>query len=191
MELQDLAVINNMDPINQNTNPIPEPMPMAGQSGNSSRLPKKLLLIVGAIVVVGLLAGAAIMLYPKSKQQQPNQTAVKKLGPTITPFVAQGTPAPTATVELQKAIDEAKNSAAEYDTWQVTNLTAYPWLRKFPLASEKYYIYFDLNKKTFIGRLYPKSGDTTDQIKAQIMADFKAKSIPVDTFPFEWVVNPK
>lgn len=96
---------------------------------------------------------------------------------------------PANSPEMQKAIEEAKQSAQEYDNWQANLRTDYPWLRKLPLATPKYFVYFDLDKGLFIGRLYPKRGDNVEQMKVDIQRQLKdVKQIPVENYTFEWIV---
>lgn len=93
--------------------------------------------------------------------------------------------------EVQQAIADQMQADQEYADWQNNNSNSYPWLRKLPLTSEKYFVYFDLNKKGFIGRLYIKSGDDVEKIKSDILKILKVdEEIPVENFKVEWQVNP-
>ena len=107
----------------------------------------------------------------------------------------QSEPAPFAQEErspdVLQAIEEQKQADQEYDSWQQANSDSYSWIRKLPLTADNYFIYFDLNKKVFIGRLYPKAGENIEQTKADILNTLKTqKEIPVERFRFEWLVNP-
>lgn len=98
---------------------------------------------------------------------------------------------PIQSVELQKAIAEQTKVDQEYAGWEQNIIDNYPWRKKLPLTSEKYYVYFDLNQKVFIGRLYLQPGDDEVQMKADILKQLKeVKEIPIENFKFEWVVNP-
>ena len=95
-------------------------------------------------------------------------------------------------VELQKAIAEQTKVDQDYAGWEKSISDNYPWRKKLPLTSEKYYVYFDLNTKVFIGRLYLNSADNVEQIKAEILSQLKEdKGIPVENFKFEWNVFPR
>src|SRR3990167_8751030 len=93
--------------------------------------------------------------------------------------------------EVQQAISEQIQADQEYADWQQSNSDAYSWIRKLPLTAVNYFVYFDLEKKVFIGRLYPKTGENVDQLKSEVLNRLKTeKEIPVENFQFEWMVNP-
>lgn len=100
---------------------------------------------------------------------------------------------PTDTVRMQEAIEEAKKAAEEYDSGQSDLRKEYPWLRTLPLATSKYYVYFDLEKQVFVGKLYPSaSSDNVEQMKAVIQKRLELeKGIPIEKFKFEWIVTPQ
>lgn len=99
---------------------------------------------------------------------------------------------PAQSAALQKAIDEAKQASKEYDSWKDKTWEKYPWIKKLPIVGEKYYAYFDLDKEKFIGKLYPKTGDNTEQLKEAVKKELKeGKGIPVENFNFEWQIIPK
>lgn len=94
--------------------------------------------------------------------------------------------------DLKSAIDEAKQSANEYTNWQEQLKIDYPWLRRLPLASEKYYVYFNLSKRMFLARLYPKRGDNVEKMKADIVRQLKeVKQIPIENFQIDWTIMPQ
>jgi hypothetical protein len=173
-----------MEPTNQDTNnTMNASMPV--QNGLQNLLHKKWFIIAAGVVIL-LMLGVGIFLAtsPKKASEIPEKT--KPSGNTKT------TPTPTNSPELEKAIDEAKQSAQTYNETQAELVTDYPWLRTLPLANEKYFVYFDLDKEVFIGRLYPKPGENVEQMKSLIQQQLKvSKGIPVADFEFEWVVNPK
>ncbi len=68
----------------------------------------------------------------------------------------------------------------------------YPWIKKVPIRTDKYFVYFDINKKMFIGLLYPTGEDNVDLIKAEAIRVLKeVKSIPLENYQFEWTVFQK
>lgn len=158
---------------------------------------KRVLIATGGIILILLLLVMVLSL--ATKKDEPSsirdvRDVKQKLGqkqPTVT-SQAQLIPSSTISAEMQIAIDEAKQSAQEYDNWQAGLRTDYPWLRKLPLAGKKYFVYYDLNKQVFIGRLYPGAGDDVASIKAEISRQLKEdKNIPVENFMFQWMINPK
>ena len=99
---------------------------------------------------------------------------------------------PTVSAMLQLAMDEAKQSAREYDEWQANLRLSHSWLRKLPLADTSYYVYFDLSKDEFIARLYPKQTESVEMLKKVILNRLvNEKGIPVENYYIEWQVNPK
>lgn len=168
------------EPVNTNVN---NHQPVQEAAGNTphSPVPKKMLLI-GGIGLVILLTLSLIILLPKG---------VNKSDKSLVVVTATPVPTEIPSVELLKAIEEAQNSAKEYDNRQADLRVEYPWLRMLPLATEKYFVYFDLDKKAFIGRLYPKAGDNSEQLKTIITQQLKLKGVATESYKFEWQINPK
>jgi len=101
------------------------------------------------------------------------------------------TSSPSQSAEVQKAIEEQLKVDQDYASWQKEISDIYPWRKKLPLTSEKYYVYFDLEKKIFIGRIYPNSGDDVEQIKSEVLQRLKEeKGIPTDNYTFSWNIFP-
>jgi hypothetical protein len=161
------------------------------QSSHRGLLPilrnKWFLILAGVAILIG---GISLLLISGNagRKSTPNATA-----PTVVPVTifAQPTVAPEKQAEMNAAIQEAKQSAQEYDNAQRETLTSYPWLKKLPLAKEKYYVYFDISKKAFVGRLYPTAGDNVEQLKTLAIQELRLKQIPTDNFPFEWFTFPR
>jgi hypothetical protein len=152
-------------------------------------------MIAGGVVVLALLT---ILIMRMAIPQNPAGTERADISnaralPTST-MQRRGNPTPTLSAQLQKAIQvEVKKQQAveqEYSTWQNEVRNDFPWRVKLPLHSDQYYVYFDINKKEFIGYLYPKSSDNVEQMKAVIVKILKEqKGIPVDSYPFGWTVS--
>ena len=149
----------------------------------------KRLLVIGGGLVLLLLVLMVFSSRPKI-QSQTDVLPTQAVQPTPdSNFIdsSQDSQSP----EVQQAIADQMKADEEYGAWQDSNSTSYPWLRKLPLTSEKYFVYFDLTKKIFIGRLYIKSGDNIDQIKSDILKILKLdEEIPIENFKVEWMVNP-
>lgn len=102
--------------------------------------------------------------------------------------------------KLEQAIAEQTKADEEYVSWKDDNVGEYPWLNKLPLTSDKYYVYFDLDKKSFVARIYPSPGEDIEQIKSSVVQDLKkmkekspedfAENFP-ENFTFEWVAYEK
>ena len=155
---------------------------VAPESNKLKRLLRKKW-VLALIAVVFLLPLLFAFILPLSKEQkntdQPQPTTVTNPTKAIRP-------------ELKKAIDEAKDSDKEYSDFQTNYAKDYPWIRKLPLTTEKYYIYFDLAKKSFVGRLYPTATDNVEQMKSEIINRLKTeKEITLANYKVEWIVIPQ
>lgn len=172
-----------MEPTNQDANNTMNAS-VPGQNEFQNLLHKKwLLIVVGVAVLLMLVIGIFLAVSPKTSRV-PDKTG--------TGDSAKKAPSPTNSPELQAAIDEAKQTAQAYDQQQEQVIADYSWIRTLPIGNEKYFVYFDTDKKVFIGRLYPKAGDNVEQMKTLIQQELKiGKKIPVENYTFEWQVNPK
>lgn len=151
---------------------------------------KKFLFIAGGLVVLLLV----LMIFANSSRTKSNQEAVDQQGQ---PFDQQpqdigfNDSPETQSPEVQQAIQEQMQADQEYSNWQENNEIDYPWLKILPLTSEKYFVYFDISRKTFVGRLYVNPEDNQEEIKNSILGKLKnEEDVPVDNFKFEWQVNP-
>ena len=144
------------------------------------------------VVVLIIFFTTLILFSPRTKTQPlPELEPLQSVQPLSETGSSTG-PSPTPSVELQKAIAEQMQVDEEYSNWEQNVKDNYPWRKKMPLTSEKYYVYFDLNRKVFIGRLYSSAGDNLDQIKAVILRQLKEdKGVPIETFQFEWTILAK
>ncbi|MBI4226456.1 hypothetical protein HY612_05080 [Candidatus Roizmanbacteria bacterium] len=149
---------------------------------------KRFLFIVGVLIFflfILILLSTGSKTKPSSRPQPPQSNQLPQDSDSFSSSQK------TQPVELQKAIAEQTKVDQEYAGWEQSISDNYPWRRKLPLTSENYYVYFDLDKKVFIGRLYPKAGDNPDQLKADILKQLKeVKEIPVENYTFEWQINP-
>lgn len=189
MVLLDLAVIHNMDPepslpiTNQYDNPTQE---HNGLAGIQSVLRSKWMLMLGGGLLLTVLL--VVVFSPRNSQQTAPDT--KLSGTSLTSDVPTDVPTPTMTVEYKQAVQEAQQSATEYDAGRAQVREEFPWIRKFPISGEgKYFVYFDKEKKVFVGKLYPRTGDNTEQLKSKAIQHMQQREIPTDSYPFEWLVT--
>ena len=149
---------------------------------------KKKWIIGGGVLIVVLFILISLTL--QSNSSKDNNVDIQ---PTISiqPTEYQGSH-PTYSPEVQQAVDKQVQADQEYSAIQKNLHDDYPWLRKFPLTSEKYFVYFDLDKKTFIGRLYPTATDNVEQIKIEITNELKNNlKVATENYQFQWTVFPK
>ena len=129
---------------------------------------------------------AAINIVPSTTVPQPDQESQ-----TFTQSESFNFNQTEQSPEVLQAIEEQKAADQSYDSWQDGNRELYSWIRKLPLSATNYFVYFDLNREVFIGRLYPAPGEDTERLKSDILNTLKLeKEIPVENFKFEWLVNP-
>ena len=151
---------------------------------------KKFLVIAGVLVIL-LLILIAFSTRPKSSVEQSSVQPTQFVEPTIPETGVFDETNVEKSPAVMQAIQEQMQADQEYAQWQQTNETSYPWLRKLPLTSDKYFVYFDLNRKAFVGRLYVKPEDDLEKLKSDILNILKVdEEIPVENFQVEWQVNP-
>lgn len=159
-------------------------------------LTSKKFLIIGGILVVILIILISLATVSKKPTttaiNQPTQPAEQVQIPQSGSIPENTNSTESQSPEVQKAIAEQQKVDQEYSDWEQSVKDSYPWRKKMPLTSEKYYVYFDLNSKVFIGRLYLTPEDNDVQIKADILRQLKEdKQIPIENFKFEWQVFAK
>lgn len=92
-------------------------------------------------------------------------------------------------VELESA-EYTKQQDAEFDR-------NYPWWDRFPVQSERYFAYFDPDKKKFVGLLYPSRSAATSQdaqvsaMKTEILGYIQKQGINVNQYGIEWSITPE
>ena len=148
---------------------------------------------VAIAVMLGIFL-IVLMIFSTGSKTQPSSTlqptlSVPREPPQTDSFFNSSS---DQSVELQRAVEEQTKVDQEYASWEKDISDNYPWRKKLPLTSENYYVYFDLNNKVFIGRLYTTAGDDVEQLKADILKILKVdEEIPIENFKFEWMVFPK
>ncbi len=72
----------------------------------------------------------------------------------------------------------------------------YPWREKLPLQTEDYFVYFDIEKKVFIGKIYLRSepADSAENkiglLKKQILASLEVLGVDLSRYRFIWKTIP-
>ena len=148
----------------------------------------------GSLLLVAVFLPFFLSQSPNGKATTPDENAQTDKEVTIPTPIPQPTenPNPTLAAAMKKAVSEAQKEANDYNAYQDQLRTEYPWLRKLPIASAQYYVYFDLPTKSFIGKIYPKNEDHVELLKESVVEKLKSeKQIPVDTYPIKWSVYPQ
>lgn len=104
---------------------------------------------------------------------------------TITPIIPTSTITPVPT---SYSFDAAMKIQAQADrNWglaiQERNET-YPWLNKLPLMTNEYFVYFDIEKRKFIGEIYGKGENLA--IKKEIILSLNDLGIDTERYGFIW-----
>ncbi len=120
--------------------------------------------------------------------------------------VVQPTPAPQSKInvsasppkgEIKFDVKEQDRREIEFSKEQENIAQTYPWSDKLPLQTESYFVYFDVEKKAFVGLLYP-IGPDQNSINSQVV-DMKTKinkslvdlGVDVAKYKFEWTIQTK
>ena len=92
------------------------------------------------------------------------------------------TSSPSQSAEVQKAIEEQLKVDQDYASWQKEISDIYPWRKKLPLTSEKYYVYFDLEKKILhkLSILKEETLAIGDSSADKSMFKFAGKSVAIN-----------
>ncbi len=136
----------------------------------------KIILAVLAIVLVILVL--LINMYTAKKARDAALT-----GTTPTPTLGiYPTLSVTEQVKTQQASD-VHTGQLKADTEK-----QYPWLDQLPLQTIEYFVYFDEDKRKFIGKLYVKNR-STEIIKNEVVAELQGIPVPLDKYPIEWEVK--
>lgn len=96
--------------------------------------------------------------------------------------------------DIQK---EQSQGDENFANWWNDVTTKYPWFEKLPLQTDNYFAYFDVERKTFVGKLYPKTSgptsvdDQVNSMKGEIMTALTNLGINTAQFPMDWQITPE
>lgn len=127
-----------------------------------------------------------------------------RVAPTPLPVLTapSGAPAttPTTTTPKHTAAPASPATQAQADQDFAAKIKAnndlYPWLNKLPFQTKNYYVYFDVDQKQFITKLYPQSSSTTsvDQqvadLKTEIITRLQSTIPNYTQYNIQWEVKP-
>jgi len=88
-------------------------------------------------------------------------------------------------------------SDQNYAQWQRPVDNNYPWYNKLPLQTSNYFVYFDIEKKSFVGLLYPTNSSQNQTIsqvvsmKAEIRKSLSDLGVDTAKYNIEWTVKPE
>lgn len=75
--------------------------------------------------------------------------------------------------------------------------TTFPWFDQFPLQEKNYFVYYDVEHKKLVGKLYPQKNASSsvdaqvNKMKSEIEARVRKIGVDSNQFNIEWQVNPE
>lgn len=147
--------------------------------------------LIGALLLIIFLL-SFIILFPRLGLR--SIKPIQSPQPVLTVPSASPTPIPStlSTEEQIKLQEQADRDFAEQS--KKINET-YLWLNKLPLQSQRYYVYFDVEEKQFIAKLYPSSvsSNSVDQqiedMKTEIKANLKELTPDYEKYTIRWDIK--
>lgn len=141
---------------------------------------KKYLFLVVTIIAIAVLGLLLFLTRAGNRKNiptpQPTITEIQKISPTqsVQTF-------PTSPQEQSDKVFSNEMKKIQ---------TIYPWYNKLPIINPNYFVYFDVEKKQLIAKIYSKSNnlsaDQVSNIKNEITTKLLGLEIPVDQFPIAW-----
>lgn len=124
----------------------------------------------------------------------PILTAPSVLPTPVPTSISTASPSGIPLTDQIKIQSEADRDFAE-KTKQINIL--YPWLDKLPIQTPNYYVYFDVNQKQFIAKLYPSSTSTTpidqqvNSFKSEITTKLQSLIPDYTQYNIKWDIIPE
>lgn len=132
---------------------------------------KKISLIIIIIVFITIILGLFYNQITKPKQtiQQPLPTTI--MPTTVIPQ--------TSATQILESDQNWGNKSQEINS-------NYPWLDQFPLTTDEYFVYFDINKKLFIAKIFSSK---TEDTKTKISNELAQKGIDITKYIIQWEIQ--
>lgn len=147
---------------------------------------RSLALLLAGIILTAIL----LIIFAFSLVSSPDNNASSIQPTNPSPAAQKPSLNPTQVQQLQTTADR------DFAAHQKELDKNFPWLDKLPLQKDEYFVFFDTDKKQFVGKLYPKTsgGSIDDQVallKNQVIEALKAQGIPSDQYPISWIITPE
>jgi hypothetical protein len=138
----------------------------------------------------------SVMLTPTSTMHSDQKYTVSVKSQSITYSWAFQTPKAkdVSLGDQLKSQEEGDKYDAEFNK---AIYTTFPWFDQFPLQEKNYFVYYDVENKKLVGKLYPqkKASSSVDaqvnKMKSEIEARVKKIGVDSNQFNIEWQVNPE
>jgi len=134
---------------------------------------KKSIIIIIVIIFITIILGLFYNQITKPKSSLIIPTLINVL-PTIT---YQNIPLPT---------EDIKKSDENWGKKMQETSNSYPWLDQFPIQTDEYFFYFDINKKTFVAKIFSK--ENANLIKETIINELKNISPDYLAYPIDFQI---
>lgn len=147
------------------------------------------------LLLMTLVISALIYFRIQSVNQRGGQS------PLDIPIFNRPTTTPTPLIPSQLPLEEQFKiqTQADINYLQLQNkiLSEFPWYTEFPLQESNYFVYFDLDKKSFKGKIYPQKSSSVsideqvNNYKQEILGILKKIGVDTALYPIEWVIIPE
>jgi len=158
------------------------------------------------LITLAILAALFILLLSRLFLKQPQQLPAPVPTPTIiqvqnppltgtyvSPQInSQTTPQADPTLQAEQIQQAQADKAYAQRDKQI--VAQYPWFFEFPILTDDYFLYFDLQQKQFIAKLYPKTSSQTPydaqvaQFKNEVLQKLNELQIDTTNYPVSWVI---
>lgn len=120
------------------------------------------------------------------------------VGPLPIPVFTKPSSSPTS-LPIPKDEELLRQTEADINVNQLQNqvLQNYPWYNQLPLQEKNYFVFFDLEKKSFEATIYPQNSSPTpidDQVRSyqqEILGKLQQLGINTNQYQIEWVITPE
>lgn len=104
------------------------------------------------------------------------------------------TTVPINKVSTEDQIKNQEIADRDFGEWDKNNQASYPWYNKLPLQTNTYFVYFNLDTKNFVAKIYPSSSTPTESetnaIKSEVLSKLAGLGINTANYSIEWKVIP-
>lgn len=149
------------------------------------------IVLIGVAILALIVFGTAIYLSLSSQSKKTVPNPVIQQSPSPTTNQSQQSPTTEEQIKTQSAADQDFAQKAK----QVQQ--SYPWYNQLPFQNTDYFVYFNLDSKEFIARLYPKQSasqsidEQVNNFKAEITSRLTVIGVDVNQYTINWEVNPE
>lgn len=150
------------------------------------------------IIIALFLLILATLVFLKFKSFK--QPGIKE--PSETPVYQRISPLPFPSTPYEQLPSEEKlklqtEADINYNELQNKILNEFPWYNNLPLQKSNYFVFFDLDNKTFKGKIYPQKSSSVpvdDQVNAykqEILGKLKQLGIDTSLYKIDWIIIPE